>query len=81
MMFRRGTAVRWIGVAGACFASLGAAGVSHAAPPTTFDPVVEAKNFSITQERQAIYDTPQYQAQLAEQSALNGTEALAAGRS
>jgi dienelactone hydrolase len=78
MMFRRGIAVRWIGVAGACFASLGAAGVSRAAPPTTFDPVVEAKNFSITQERQAIYDTPQYQAQLAEQSALNGTEALAA---
>jgi dienelactone hydrolase len=78
MMFRRGTAVRWVGVAGACVASLGAAGVSHAAPPTTFDPVVEAKNFSITQERQAIYDTPQYQAQLAEQSALNGTEALTA---
>jgi hypothetical protein len=34
-------------------------------PPTTFDPVVEAQNFSITQQRQAVYDTPAYQTQLA----------------
>jgi hypothetical protein len=27
-------------------------------PPTVFNPVVEAQNFSITQQRQAIYDTP-----------------------
>ena len=36
-----------------------------ATPPSQFDPVVEAQNFSITQERQAIYDTPQYQGELA----------------
>ena len=30
-----------------------------AKPPATFDPVVEAQNFSITQQRQTIYDTPQ----------------------
>ena len=40
-----------------------------ATAPTTFDPVVEAENFSITQQRQAIYDTPEYQAQLADGSA------------
>jgi hypothetical protein len=34
------------------------AGVAQAAPPTVFNPVVEAQNFSITQQRQAIYDTP-----------------------
>ena len=40
-------------------------------PPTTFNPVVEAQNFSITQQRQTIYDTPQYQAQLAADSAAS----------
>ena len=35
-----------------------------AKPPTTFNPVVEAQNFSITQQRQAVYDTPDYQARL-----------------
>src|SRR6185437_13340192 len=49
-----------------------------AAPPTTFDPLVEAQNFSITQQRQAIYDTPEYQAQLTADSAASLTEALAA---
>ena len=39
-----------------------------AAPPTAFNPVVEAQNFSITQQRQAIYDTPQYQGELAADS-------------
>jgi len=37
-------------------------------PPSQFDPAVEAQNFSITQQRQAIYDTPQYQGQLAADS-------------
>jgi hypothetical protein len=37
------------------------AGPAAADPPTTFNPVVEAQNFSITQQRQAVYDTPQYQ--------------------
>jgi hypothetical protein len=36
-----------------------------AKPPTVFNPIVEAQNFSITQQRQAIYDIPQYQTQLA----------------
>jgi dienelactone hydrolase len=49
-----------------------------ATPPTTFDPVVEAQNFSITQQRQAIYDTPSYQAQLAADSAASTAQALAA---
>ena len=49
-----------------------------AKPPTTFNPVVEAQNFSITQQRQAIYDTPQYQAQLAADSAASTAQALAA---
>jgi dienelactone hydrolase len=42
-----------------------------------FDPGVEAKNFSKTQERQAIYDTPEYQAQLRSQSTKNQADALA----
>jgi dienelactone hydrolase len=46
-------------------------------PPTTFNPVVEAQNFSITQQRQTIYDTPQYQTQLAVDSAASTAQALA----
>jgi hypothetical protein len=38
---------------------------AQAAPPAVFNPLVEAQNFSITQQRQAIYDTPAYQQQLA----------------
>jgi dienelactone hydrolase len=52
-------------------------GSAAATPPTTFNPVVEAQNFSITQQRQRIYDTPQYQAQLAADSVASGTQALA----
>ena len=64
----------------AAVAALGAvaAGPAAATPPTTFDPVVEAQNFSITQQRQAIYDTPQYQTQLAADSAASTAQALAA---
>jgi dienelactone hydrolase len=47
-----------------------------AAPPASFDPTVEAQNFSITQQRQAIYDTPEYQAQLTADSATSLSEAL-----
>src|SRR5215469_15927753 len=47
-------------------------------PPTTFNPVVEAQNFSITQQRQAVYDTPSYQAALAADSAASTAQALAA---
>ena len=39
-----------------------------AVPPSHFNPVVEAQNFSITQERQAVYNTPAYQQQLAADS-------------
>jgi dienelactone hydrolase len=49
-----------------------------AKPPSTFDPIVEAQNFSITQQRQAIYDTPSYQAQLAADSAASTAQALTA---
>lgn len=49
-----------------------------AKPPTAFDPIVEAQNFSITQQRQAIYDTPQYQTQLAADGAASTAQALAA---
>ena len=28
-------------------------------PPTAFEPALEAQNFAITQERQAVYDTPE----------------------
>jgi dienelactone hydrolase len=53
-----------------------AAAPAGATPPTVFNPVVEAQNFSITQQRQAIYDTPQYQSQLAADSATNTANAL-----
>ena len=39
----------------------------HEEPPAAFEPVLEAENFSITEQRQAIYDTPEYQAELAAQ--------------
>ncbi len=60
-------------------AAIGAVTATGAAakPPTAFDPVVEAQNFSITQQRQAIYDTPSYQAQLAADSAASTAQALA----
>lgn len=53
------------------------AGGASASPPTVFNPVVEAQNFSITQQRQAIYDTPSYQAALAADSATSAADALA----
>jgi dienelactone hydrolase len=43
-----------------------------------FDPAVEAKNFSKVEERQTIYDTPQYQLQLRLVSNQNFTEAVTA---
>ena len=44
-------------------------------PPTTFEPTLEAQNFAITQERQTVYDTPEYQAELAAQGLKNHEEA------
>jgi dienelactone hydrolase len=58
-------------LAGLCAAPAGATA------PTTFNPIVEAQNFSITQQRQTIYDTPQYQTQLAADSAASTAQALA----
>ena len=40
--------------------------------------MVEAQNFSITQQRQTIYDTPQYQEQLAVDSATSTAQATSA---
>jgi dienelactone hydrolase len=53
------------------------AGAARAMPPAAFDPLVEAQNFSITQQRQAVYDTPAYQTQLAADSAAGTAQALA----
>ncbi len=71
-----GVTKMWIAVAGA-LGALALPGVSLAAPPTSFEPLREAQNFSITQERQTIYDTPEYQTQLAADSATSLTEAVA----
>jgi hypothetical protein len=49
-----------------------------AKPPSSFNPVVEAENFSITQQRQTTYDTPQYQEQLAVDSATSTAQATSA---
>ena len=40
-----------------------------------FDPVVEAKNYAVTLERQAVYDTPTYQAQMLGVGTVNGAHA------
>ncbi len=50
-------------------------GVASAVPPTTFDPAVEAQNFSITLQRPALVSTPEYQALLTKVSAENLVEA------
>src|SRR3954447_7501367 len=42
-----------------------------------FDPVVESKNYSKVEERQRIYDTPEYQAKLRTQSQQNFENAVA----
>src|SRR4051794_25601139 len=52
-------------------------GVFAASAAGAFDPVVEAKNYSKTGERAAIYDNPQYQAQLRTISAQNFAAATA----
>src|SRR5207245_1007906 len=56
------------------------AGIGLLAPASAlgFDPVTEAQNYSKGQERQAIYLTPAYQAQLRLQSQVNGQAALLA---
>jgi dienelactone hydrolase len=51
--------------------------VPAAAGAATFDPMVEARNYSITLERQRIYDTPAYQLKLLQVGTRNGQQALA----
>jgi dienelactone hydrolase len=48
-----------------------------AKPPATFNPVVEAQNYSITLQRQAVYDTPDYQARLTAASQQGTIDGLA----
>jgi dienelactone hydrolase len=67
-----------LAIAGALALPAAAQATSNPKPPATFEPVLEAENFSITLQRQTIYDTPEYQAQLTADSATNATEALAA---
>ena len=55
--------------------ALAAPGIAHAFTPTPFSPVVEAQNFSKVEERQAIYDTPDYQVLLRTVSAMNAAAA------
>jgi hypothetical protein len=76
---RAGSAARCLVLVALIAAALSAvaAAPAEAMPPTVFNLVVEAQNFSITQQRQAIYDTPQYQSQLAADSATNTANALA----
>jgi len=48
-----------VATAAVCGLALPAAALAteHEEPPTSFEPVLEAENFSITQQRQAVYDT------------------------
>jgi hypothetical protein len=62
----------------ALLAAAVAAFLAVASPAPAFDPVVEAQNYNKGQERQTIYDTPQYQAQLFKVSQQNEQEALSA---
>jgi dienelactone hydrolase len=55
----------------------GMGAVASATPPKVFNPAQEAQNFSITQQRQRIYDTPQYQTQLTIDSQASTEQALA----
>lgn len=49
---------------------------ASSAGAASLDPVTEVKNYAITLERQAVYDTPAYQAKLLAVSLANGTHAL-----
>jgi dienelactone hydrolase len=49
-----------------------------AAPPSRFEVLVEAQNYAITLQRQTVYDTPAYQAQLLRVGTASTARALAA---
>src|SRR5438045_2333440 len=59
--------------------TLAAAAALIAGPSSAiaFDPAVEAQNFSKTEERQTIYNTPEYQVLLRQVGAQNRAAALA----
>ena len=63
----------WAALAFAIMGSL----IAGAPVANAFDPAVEAQNFSKTQERQTIYNTPEYQLLLRQVSAQNRAAALA----
>ena len=65
----------------ALVATLSLAGLALPAAASAGDPVdprVEAQNYAITTQRQAVYDTPAYQAQLAAVGTQEGLKATAA---
>jgi dienelactone hydrolase len=68
-----------VGLRGALVAACTIAGTSVAVASAAgaFNPVVESKNYSKIEERQQIYDTPAYQAQLRTISTQNNANALA----
>jgi dienelactone hydrolase len=70
---RRTVVLLWV----CCAGLAGGTATAWAMPPTVFNPVVEAQNFSITEQRQAIYDTASYQTQLAADTVSGGAQALA----
>ena len=82
MICRRRRGAPWRALLNPCALALTvlatAAPAALAAPPAVFNPVAEAQNFSITQQRQAIYDTPAYQAALAADGTASAAQALAA---
>ena len=82
MICRRRLGAPWRALLNPCALALtvlaAAAPAALADPPAVFNPVVEAQNFSITQQRQAIYDTPAYQAALAADGTASAAQALAA---
>jgi hypothetical protein len=55
-----------------------AVAIAIAGPARAFDPLVEAQNYNKGQERQTIYDTPQYQQELLAVSQQNEQQALTA---
>jgi len=72
---RRTTFARRLSTA-AALAALGAL-IAGGPAASAFDPATEAKNFSKTQERETIWGTAQYQAQLRQQGAENAATAIA----
>src|SRR5690349_21097108 len=66
----------WLGAL-APAAAAAVLGFAGGAAAQSFDPGLEARNFSKTQERQTIYGTPGFQAELAAISARYEAQALA----